>query len=429
MSRQTSLKRLLVIAYYFPPVGGIGSIRLARFAKDLREFDWESIVLAPKQTPHQRDEALSFPESQVRRSRSIEPSRLRSALLSPVANEAEVQRTSAQRTLVGKALVPLRSAAHRVLLYPDPQIGWYPGAVKAGSRALREQQFDAIYSSSYPITAHLVARTLSRRASLPWVAEFRDAWSVSLPQRPHRRRAERLEQHIAQEATGVIMPTATWAAHFGQLWGREVAVVPNGYDRKLESAPRPSPPVITHLGTYYPGRQNLSVVWKEIARIRAEDPASAPTVRFVGELPSHGQAEVELAGIADLVEVTGFLPHEEAKTMVAASSVLLGVDVNGEGPAALGCVPAKLFEYLASDVPIVYLANPGSDAAAILGDMAGCYVVEKGHSKSARKALLDALSAGRIPRESSAFSRGAAARQLHAVLDGALHLPASSLAA
>src|SRR5436305_14860881 len=68
-------RRVLIVAYYFPPIGGIGSIRLARFAELLPEFGWEPTVLAPRDTPHARDPHLRFPEDKVIRSRSIELSR------------------------------------------------------------------------------------------------------------------------------------------------------------------------------------------------------------------------------------------------------------------------------------------------------------------------------------------------------------------
>ena len=38
----------------------------------------------------------------------------------------------------------------------DPQIGWFPFVVAAGRGLVRGQRFDAVYSSSFPITAHLI---------------------------------------------------------------------------------------------------------------------------------------------------------------------------------------------------------------------------------------------------------------------------------
>ena len=38
-------KKLLLIAYFFPPFNTVGAIRAAKFAKYLPEYGWEPIVL------------------------------------------------------------------------------------------------------------------------------------------------------------------------------------------------------------------------------------------------------------------------------------------------------------------------------------------------------------------------------------------------
>src|SRR3954454_7034028 len=188
------MRQLLAVAYYFPPIGGIGSIRIARFAEHLPEFGWNVTVLAPQATPHAADPRLRYPETHVVRSRSLELSRLKQLI--------PAVRASANGD-DGRARAAARTAGR--LLYPDPQIGWFPGAVAAGRRTVRRASFDAVFSSSFPITAHLVAGRLSRKAGLPWIAEFRDPWSDALPAiYPLRRRAAALERAIAAEAATVI---------------------------------------------------------------------------------------------------------------------------------------------------------------------------------------------------------------------------------
>src|SRR3954470_15891554 len=151
--------KVLVVAYYFPPIGGIGSIRLKRFAELLPQSGWQPTVLAPRDTPHPSDQQLSFPEEHVVRSRSIELSRIgRTALAARSTGNGSSD--PASRSLRGA----LRQFAHRYVFFPDGQIGWYPGAVKAGKAALERESYDAIYSSSFPITGHLVARTLARHS-------------------------------------------------------------------------------------------------------------------------------------------------------------------------------------------------------------------------------------------------------------------------
>src|SRR5437660_10228195 len=71
------MRQVLIVAYYFPPIGGIASIRAASFAKYLPEFGWEPTVLAPADTPHPPDPSLDVGgQVTVTRTRSLEVSRL-----------------------------------------------------------------------------------------------------------------------------------------------------------------------------------------------------------------------------------------------------------------------------------------------------------------------------------------------------------------
>jgi glycosyltransferase involved in cell wall biosynthesis len=406
------MRRVLIVAYYFPPIGGIGSIRLARFAESLPELGWDTTVLAPRHTPHAQDPHLRFPEERVVRSPSIEFSYVGRALLRVGSRGGEATKPR------GSSLhAALRSAGHRFVLYPDTQIGWYPGAVISGWRALRRQRFDAIYSSSNPFSAHLVARTLSRRSGLPWIAEFRDPWRDGLPpDHPYRERAAALEASVAADATRVVMPTPTWAEHYGGLWGRTVDVLPNGYDAPIRGGDPPARPTLTHLGSFYPGLQNLTALWAALKDIVLNSPTEAPRVRFVGELPGALRAETEAYGIGSLVEATGFLPHDVAMRTMASSSMLVASGFSADKPKTRGWVPAKLFDYLASDLPILYLADPDTDAARMLADQPGCYVVEPTDVSGVAAALRAGLNGGRHPRNLEELSRRARTEALAAIL-------------
>jgi glycosyltransferase involved in cell wall biosynthesis len=405
------VRRVLVVAYYFPPIGGIGSIRMSRFAEHLPEFGWEPRVLAPRDTPHAPDPELDFPEHRVLRAYSFEVSRLNRAVPGENGGATGPERADFRDRL--------RSLGRR-LVFPDAQIGWYPGAVAAGLRLLQRGGFDAIYSSSFPFTAHLVGRTLSRRAGLPWIAEFRDPWSDSLPAgSSYRRRGAALEQSTAAAATELIMPTPTWAAHFGQTWQRPIAVIPNGFDAPV-TAPRASdPPIITYLGTYFPERQQLAELWRAIARLADDRPLR---LRFIGAIPAAGRAELAAAGIDNLIEETGFVSHDESLQLLASSTVLVAGGEVARDVIAKGRIPAKLFEYLATSLPIVYLGDPEGDAARMLRNQPGCQVVERKHSTALLTALASGLAGRSFQRDAESLSRRSGTRLLARVLDAAAAL-------
>jgi hypothetical protein len=163
------MRRVLMIAYYFPPLGGAGSLRVTGFATHLPEYGWDTTVLAPRNGAYYLDPSLRFPEDRVIRSASVELSRTGKRLLRVGGNDLRPAGVEGWRSV-------LRNGARQLLYYPDAQIGWFPAAWRCGRKALRRTSFDAIFSSSPPVTAHLVARRLHRETSIPWVADFRDPW-------------------------------------------------------------------------------------------------------------------------------------------------------------------------------------------------------------------------------------------------------------
>lgn len=390
---------------------------MGRFASYLPELGWEPVVVAPSDTPHAVDPRLGSADIEVVRSRSLELSQLGRAIPGGQAGAG----STGLRTMRQRTRASLRATAHRYLFYPDPQIGWYPGALRAGLRRLRGGGFDAIYSSSNPITGHLVARSLARRANLPWVAEFRDPWSDRLADdHPHRRRAAKLEASLAHDATGIVVPTPRLAELWGARWGKEVALIPNGHDLDGPTPQPPADPVLTHVGNYYPGRQSFQALWAALEERGRAGLEPAPRLRFVGEAPREVLEEMADAGLSHLLEVTGFLPHEEAMCAMAASTMLIASGFAGEDPVSRGVIPAKLFEYLASGLPILYLGSPADDAGRLLAGQPGCHVVEPADVAGVLAALEESLSGPIHHREVEQFSRRARTKALAGVLDAAI---------
>ncbi len=79
----------------------------------------------------------------------------------------------------GKNLFPriLKNCIESIVAYPDKQRGWSPFAVKSGEEFLKATPVDVIFSSSSPVTCHLIAQKLKMFSSVPWVADFRDLWT------------------------------------------------------------------------------------------------------------------------------------------------------------------------------------------------------------------------------------------------------------
>jgi glycosyltransferase involved in cell wall biosynthesis len=399
-----------MVSYYFPPLGGIGALRVLGFARHLPEFGWEPTVLAPSNGAYFRDPSLRFPGTQTVRTRSLELSRAGKRILATGGDDV-------RPASVGPLGSRARELVRRWLYFPDAQIGWYPGAVAAGRRLVGEGEFDAVFSSSPPITAHLIARSLHRSSGIPWVAEFRDPWSllVSDAADHQRRRALRLERSIATEASAVAMPSPTWAAEHSKRWKTTVVTIPNGFGHM----PPPSSPgddlVACYLGTYVPKRQDLSSVWRALAQL-----SPPPRLRIVGEPSAAMRSELRACGVEPLLEVTGFLAHDEALRRVASASLLLAAGpARRQGAAGEGLVPAKLFEYLATGLPIVWVGATPNDGASLLAEHPGCRILEPGRVDAAVDAINEEVGK-HYRRELAGLSRRDRTLALAKLLDSQL---------
>ena len=401
-----------MVNYYFPPVGGIGSIRAAKFAQYLGLGGWEPIVLAPAFSGAAPDTTIVWDERRVVRARNLEFSRMgRRALRIAPGSDPGASRDGVRAAL--------RRMAHRWIYYPDGQIGWYPFAVRAGRQAMRSSPVHAIVSSSFPITAHLVARRLQRDSGLPWIAEFRDPWADVTPHSAplHRQRRD-LEASLVRSADAVVTVSDTLRRLFEAKGARRVEVITNGFDPA--DTPPPSSPtdfVVTHLGSFYPHMQDLTAAWKALRRMRETGLLPRLRIRFVGEVPSSLLRDLSTESLDDTVERTGLVTHREALRLMSESTVLLVAGTREPHPVFDGLMPAKMFEYLGTGLPIVYVGAPDADAGRLLARQPGCYVVEPSDTDGACSAFASLREQPLYARELEPFTRQALARRLASLLD------------
>jgi glycosyltransferase involved in cell wall biosynthesis len=371
-------------------------------------------VLAPRNGSYYRDPEIEFPEESVIRTSSLELSRVGKRALR--AGGDDVRPAS-----VGQLRGALRDAARATLYFPDAQVGWCAPAIVTVRRTLRNERFDAIFSSSFPITAHLIARRLHRRMKIPWIAEFRDPWSQTLPGdgRTHRR-ALKLERSIAREAKGIVMTSPAWAALHSKVWDKPVTVIPNGHDgaAPTNAAEADDAFTLTYLGSFYPAMQRLDAVWKAVVRLNGANAGGVSRLKFIGDLHPFIRRELHDHALDSLVEVTGFLPYTEALAELNDSSVLLVAGPHDARGLLRGHIVAKLFEYLSTNLPIVYVGDRECDAADLLRQFPGCHIISTDDVAGIERAL-HASWGKRFQRDVDALSRRALTGHLAELLDQA----------
>src|SRR5205807_913119 len=216
-------KRVLFVSYLFPPVGGAGVQRAAKFVKYLPACGWiPSVLTVANPSVPVRDESLVAeipPQAVIRRARPWEPSY---AVKGMVAAR-EPAGAHPLRT-VGRLARNLVHGVVKTLLQPDPQVLWLPGAMRQGLKLLREIRHDVILATAPPFSSFLVAARLSRKTGLPLILDYRDEWTICNAHWENRRPdllsrfiLRHMQERILRQASMVLATTRSSAHALAQL--------------------------------------------------------------------------------------------------------------------------------------------------------------------------------------------------------------------
>ena len=391
------MPRVLLISFYFPPAGGGGVQRVLKLCKHLPAYGFEVDVLAPTDPRWSAlDPALAEripPETTVHRAAYRGPSFVQT----PAARLAAA--AGPRRALVRGQLLGRR------LLLPDPEIAWFPDAVRAGLRVVRERSIDAIVTTSPPSSAHVIGAAIARRSGVRFVADFRDSWLAN----PHRRydsaaqRGKRaLEERIARAAlrrvAAISAVTDAIAAEAASLApsGTPVRVVPNGCDfddfAGLAYA-RGERMRIVHAGSFF-GQRSPRPFLTALAALLTTRPNLREQVEavFLGELRPEDRVWALGLGLGDALSLPGFAPHEQALRELKAADALLLL-IPRAGGRGLSVLSGKVYEYLAAERPVIALVPPEGAAATLLRDTGAAWIADPDDEVEIATVLGEAIDA------------------------------------
>lgn len=421
-------RHLALFAYYYPPLGGAGSQRALSFARHLPSLGWRVTVITPREGVYGRDGSLpagDLPGVRVLRTGSLEPAALLRRLKGGAPSAVEGAGSYVEEAELGAFASAVRSVARKLLYFPDASGGWVRPAAAAAREVHAGDPFDAVLSSSPPVSAHLAARRFARPAGVPLVLDFRDLWEPAVE---GAARASRLLGGLLESSAAVLTVSRGYAEWIGSRAGRPVAVVRNGFEPREPEPPPPGlpeEPFLLHAGTTYGARQDFGVLAGVLGEVRAA--GGALHLRMPGRVDPSTRGRLAAAEASGAVRFEGFLPSDEIHRREAAAAAVVAFAWAGEGddPISRGHLPAKLFEALGSGRPVLLLAEPGTEAAR-LGAEAGVEPLSPRDAGRLR-GVLGALARGEVPpglrpdaAAAARFTRAAAAADLASTLDGVL---------
>lgn len=357
-------KKVLVIAYHYPPCAVSSGIqRTLSFTKHLSKYGWQPVVLTVNPKAYERSN----------------PSQLKSIPPSVVVKRSLALDAARHLSLGGRYWSRLT--------IPDRWTSWWWSAVPTGLRLIKQHRIDAIWST-YPIaTAHNIGATLARLSGLPWVADFRDPMveyvertKETYPKDPALRNARlAVEAKAAQRAARLVFCTDAArrivAERYPDVAADRLAVITNGYDEEafleaeqqcLAGSTDRERKVLLHSGTIYPGTdRDPTPLLHAIKGLAERGVIDAKRFELRLRNPSaedYLKNAIDATGIQSMVSILPPIPYRDALAEMLQMDGLLVLQGFTSNPA----VPAKLYEYLRAQRPILGLVDPDGETAATL---------------------------------------------------------------
>jgi glycosyltransferase involved in cell wall biosynthesis len=374
-----TMKKVLIITYYWPPSGGAGVQRWLKFVKYLPQHGWTPVVLTvdpSKATYPQRDESL----------------------MGEISSEIEIHKTSTFElyTLYKKASqnkeVPFGGFANqskdtfkeKVLKWirgnffiPDPRRGWKKFAVNKAKELIKKNHIHCVITSSPPHSTQLIGLTLKRKLGIKWVADLRDPWvdiyyyNQLYPSIFATALNKKYEKRVLSCADQVITVSRDLQRIFSRKKegiGNKIHVIPNGFDTddftKTNAFVSNESLTISYVGTISE-KYTIHGFIKGLLML-PEEMRKRLKIRFIGTLSDALYQTFCDAGFTHHLEVIGYVNHAKAIAYMVSSDILLLIipDV----PNNAGIVTGKLFEYIATMKPVLCIGPVDGDAANILSE-------------------------------------------------------------
>lgn len=429
------MTRILFVSYFFPPVGGAGVQRSAKFVKYLPSFGYEPVVLAGPGPGGSR----WTPED--------------SSLAREVDSTVTVHRI-ASRLAPATPRVRLQRAIEGL---DAGTAAWIDDATAVAVAEARDAQAAVITLGPY-WTGALAGRL--RALGIPVVLDFRDPWALDemwdVPTRLHRALDLRRMRRALAAADAIVMNTEEAADRVRRLpEGARLPVVaiPNGFDAEdfagVVPERRDGAFRIVHtgylhtedgferagrsrlrawLGGTWPGVDVLSRSHVHLVEALQQLSASAPALQEVVELHLAGvltDADHRVAERAPCARLHGYLPHAESIELLRTADLLFLPMHDLPAGRRAAIVPGKTYEYLAAARPIL-AAVPDGDARDLLAEAGGSLLCRPTDVQAMAAHIRQAVAANRAgsrprlpdPAVVARFERRRLTEQLAAVVDG-----------
>jgi len=343
------MKNVLVIAYYFPPLGGAGVQRPLKFVKYFKKFGWKPVVLSVADKNYIHDSSLFCD-------------------ISPSTEIIRVKYFNLIKILYGFRRIKLEFFGKFILKYFAPidiHILWAIAGFKRIKKYLKNNHIDVVYVTGAPFSSFLIAYWIKKKFNIPYLLDYRDDW-VENPffEMPFCRKIfeKFLEKKIVSQSSAAI----TVSAPIKEIITRRnpeinMKVITNGYDgQEIKPILKKNKKLkMIYAGSFYKKRSPLMFfhALSELINEQKINPNNILVDIYGQSMDENIENMIEQFKLDKTVRFKGRLPHSVLLKKFNDYDVFLmivGVYKNVEGVFS-----GKIFEYIAFGKPIFAIVPDG----------------------------------------------------------------------
>ena len=347
------MKKVLVISYYYPPMGMGGVQRTSKFTKYLSLYGWQPHVLTVSPLPYLASDANLLDE--VEKSGVI------------------IHRTGSKNGNGEQKVVEFKNDSNRkllsnlsqIFLIPDSKVLWKNKALALAEKIITEEGIELIFSTAPPYTDFLIAAALKEKFRLPLILDYRDSWiecpNNFYPTPLHKRKHIQLEKSVLDQANAVVTINKRIKeliiSRYPSVNEGLIRIIPHGFDPEdFDRVSKEVPPTdkfrITYSGSflnYYTPEHFLNAL-KKVFDVKPllKDKIEA---MFIGTFPDEYKKYAEKIGVSGSLAFKGYIEHKEISKYLMQSHVLWMM-INRTRRSDFHST-GKLYEYFGAGKPII----------------------------------------------------------------------------
>jgi glycosyltransferase involved in cell wall biosynthesis len=375
----TTRPRVLYLSFYFPPSRASGVYRARATANHLADAGWDvTVFAAPLKFLYEAtgsvDEKLA--ETVDPRVCVERPWLSQFVWASDIRSFGRLRRNSPMLALA------LYNKTQK--FFPEHYHSWGMASVAKALRMHARRRFDVVVATGNPFAAFAAAYLINKLTGVPYVVDYRDAWTLDLfadkPLFPAGHSAWGWEKRVLRDASAAIFVNEAlrqWHADRYPAEAGKMMIVPNGWDPDVLEEGGPAqrsegPLRFSYVGTLTPAQPVREMV-EAFTAARTHPALAGATLDLYGHLGffrsgqgrlmhAIGIDEDNRVGGADTgIVYRGPVSKTEVAHTYADSDVLVFL-----AGGARYVTSGKIFEYMANGKPIVSVHAPGIAAAEVL---------------------------------------------------------------